>query len=70
MIEPHSHDELQIVYANSGSMHVRTQGQPVSDIAFDLGYSSVSAFSYAFRKQTGHSPSAYAKLTTTHLRHM
>lgn len=35
------------------------QGQPVSKIAFDLGYSTVSAFSYAFRKQVGISPTTY-----------
>jgi len=35
------------------------QGQPVSKIAFDLGYSTVSAFSYAFRKQIGITPTLY-----------
>ncbi|WP_409524468.1 helix-turn-helix domain-containing protein [Nitrincola sp. MINF-07-Sa-05] len=57
--------QVQINFA----VNALQQGQPVSDIAFDLGYSSVSAFSYAFRKQTGHSPSAYAKLTTAWPRH-
>ncbi len=35
------------------------QSQSVSKIAFDLGYSTVSAFSYAFRKQIGISPTVY-----------
>ncbi len=43
------------------------QGQPVSKIAFDLGYSNVSAFSHAFRKQTGHSPTDYCKKTPGNL---
>lgn len=27
VVELHSHDELQILYANSGSMHVETEGR-------------------------------------------
>ncbi|WP_052063944.1 AraC family transcriptional regulator [Nitrincola sp. A-D6] len=41
------------------------QGLPITKIADELGYSSASAFSFAFRKHVGYSPSAYAKLTTS-----
>ena len=34
-------------------------GEPVTRVALDLGYDSVSAFSAMFRRATGASPSAY-----------
>lgn len=34
-------------------------GQSVTDVALDLGYDSVSAFSAMFRRASGLSPSAY-----------
>jgi AraC-like DNA-binding protein len=34
-------------------------GQAVTDVALDLGYDSVSAFSAMFRRAAGVSPSAY-----------
>lgn len=37
------------------------QGTPVSNVATELGYTSVSAFSYAFRCWTGVPPTAYGK---------
>lgn len=37
------------------------QGQPVTTIAFDLGYQSLSAFIEMFRKELGASPRQYAR---------
>ncbi|MCE1225522.1 MAG: helix-turn-helix transcriptional regulator [Geobacteraceae bacterium] len=37
------------------------QGQPVTRIAFDLGYQSLSAFIEMFRKELGASPRQYAR---------
>lgn len=37
------------------------QGQPVTTIAFDLGYRSLSAFIEMFRKALGTSPGQYAR---------
>nr|WP_180165825.1 helix-turn-helix transcriptional regulator [Stenotrophomonas sp. SbOxS2]NYT98562.1 helix-turn-helix transcriptional regulator [Stenotrophomonas sp. SbOxS2] len=37
------------------------QGQPVTHVALDLGYASPSAFSAAFRRVLGSSPSRYAE---------
>jgi AraC-like DNA-binding protein len=34
-------------------------GAPVTQVALDLGYDSVSAFSAMFRRAAGASPSAY-----------
>jgi AraC-like DNA-binding protein len=36
-------------------------GKAVTEAAFDLGYSSVSAFTFAFRKELGVSPLAYIR---------
>ncbi|GEN28613.1 transcriptional regulator [Halovibrio variabilis] len=49
--------QVQIIIA----INALDLGQPVSKIAFELGYSSISAFSSAFRKQVGCPPSAYAR---------
>lgn len=49
--------QVQIIVA----INALELGQSVSKIAFELGYSSVSAFSSAFRKQVGCPPSAYAR---------
>lgn len=42
-------------------------GQPVSDVAFEFGYGSLSAFCYAFRKQMGCSPTEYRRSTLKHI---
>jgi len=34
-------------------------GETVTDIAFELGYASTSAFTYAFRKEMGCRPSQW-----------
>jgi AraC-like DNA-binding protein len=36
-------------------------GQPVTAVALDLGYDSVSAFSAMFRRASGASPSTYRR---------
>jgi len=36
-------------------------GMSVTDIAFELGYASTSAFIYMFRMETGHSPDVYRR---------
>ncbi|WP_437625705.1 AraC family transcriptional regulator [Sorangium sp. So ce1151] len=41
--------------------HMRERGRTVSEVAFLLGFSEVSAFSRAFRRWTGHSPAAYRR---------
>lgn len=43
------------------------QGASVSNVAIELGYTSVSAFSYAFRCWTGVSPTAYGKPQNNHV---
>jgi AraC-like DNA-binding protein len=35
------------------------QGEPVTKVAFDLGYSSASAFIYMFRQKLGVPPGDY-----------
>lgn len=37
------------------------QGQPVTQVAFDLGYSSASAFIYMFRRKLGITPGEYLR---------
>ena len=37
-------------------------GASVTEVAFDLGYSSTSAFTYMFRVETGRSPSMHRKM--------
>ncbi|XYI01090.1 helix-turn-helix domain-containing protein [Sorangium sp. So ce1128] len=41
--------------------HMRERGRTVSEVAFLLGFSEVSAFSRAFRRWTGYSPAAYRR---------
>ncbi len=38
------------------------QGLSVTQVCFDVGYESLPTFSNAFKKGTGHSPSAYQEL--------
>ncbi|KAF1007919.1 MAG: HTH-type transcriptional regulator NimR [Luteibacter sp.] len=39
-------------------------GVPVSNVAVDAGYDSLSAFAAAFRRHVGQPPSAYARAVT------
>jgi len=41
------------------------EGHSITRVAFDLGYSSASAYSYMFRRTMGVSPTEY--INTTHL---
>jgi len=41
-------------------------GEPVTQVAYDLGYESVSAFSAMFRRAAGTSPSQYRQRPHTH----
>ena len=45
----------------------RTQ-QPVTDVAFDAHYGSLEAFTHAFRRAFGVSPSLYRRMGATHVR--
>ncbi len=38
----------------------------LTQIAFSLGYSDVSAFNHAFRRWVGHSPGQYRRLRAVH----
>lgn len=40
---------------------IQSNNHPIKDIAFQLGYNEVSAFTKAFKRWTGHSPVAYQK---------
>ena len=41
---------------------LRYEKRALEELAFEIGYQSASAFSTAFRRQTGHSPRDFAKL--------
>lgn len=55
--------QVRLGYASSALQN----GQRVSTVAFELGYRSVSAFCYAFRKQTGCSPTEYRRSALAHI---
>ncbi|HEV7259661.1 MAG TPA: helix-turn-helix transcriptional regulator [Bosea sp. (in: a-proteobacteria)] len=42
-------------------------GMSVTDTAMELGYSSASAFIFAFREEMGESPHAFAQLNSAHM---
>jgi AraC-like DNA-binding protein len=50
------------VRAERATVLLRDSGAPVTEIAFDLGYTDVSHFIRAFRRWTGVSPSRYRNL--------
>jgi AraC-like DNA-binding protein len=41
------------------SLEMLAAGEPVATIAYDLGYSSPSAFISLFRRSFGHTPASY-----------
>jgi AraC-like DNA-binding protein len=50
------------VRAERATVLLRDSDAPVTEIAFDLGYTDVSHFIRAFRRWTGVSPSRYRNL--------
>lgn len=53
-------DEIR---AEQATVLLKAEDAPITDIAFDLGYSDVAHFSRAFRRWTGVSPRAYRRIT-------
>jgi AraC-like DNA-binding protein len=50
---------LNLVRLTLAKQHLTTTKMPVTEIAYQLGYSSPSTFARAFKKQVNHSPAEY-----------
>jgi len=60
---------LEVLRSDLAKRHLADQDLLISEIAWLLGYSDVSAFSSAYKRKTGRAPSTIRQQTVTKLSH-
>lgn len=54
-------DYMRRLRLSKSAMRLKTENCRVTDVAYDIGFSSADGYQRAFRREFGHNPSEYAK---------